>query len=66
MPYFALIIMYYHVKIACYQRAISTIDRDKPLHPTVTSKSSYKLNCYWPQKNIIRFLSKSNCLDTTI
>ena len=21
MPYFALIIMYYHVKIACYQRA---------------------------------------------
>ena len=25
MPYFALLIMYYHVKIACYQQALSAI-----------------------------------------
>ena len=32
MPYFALIIMFYHVKIACYQRLIRDFSKvSKPL-----------------------------------
>ena len=57
MPYFALIIMFYHVKIACYQTRRNGNDShprvsSKPLieeeepNPTITPKSAYKCICF--------------------